>query len=139
MLKNKNYSYASDIWALGCTICEMITGKLPYEYNDSEILSKSAEELVAHLVQAKSTTTPIPRPCNLSPELLDFLEQCFALDAKTRPSATNLLGHSFMKKDFSFDSPVTNLLAGNNNLAVGFHCDSIPTEYYEGSSANELE
>lgn len=75
-------STASDIWSLACTIIELITGKPPY----AELLAMSAMFRIV-----EDDRPPIPPRC--SPELSDFLIQCFAKDPLNRPTADELFNH----------------------------------------------
>ncbi|CAJ1973360.1 unnamed protein product [Sphenostylis stenocarpa] len=76
---------AIDIWSLGCTIIEMLTGKPPWnEYEGPQAMFK-----VLH----KSPDIPE----NLSPDGQDFLQQCFRRNPADRPSAAVLLTHAFVQ------------------------------------------
>lgn len=78
-------STASDIWSLGCTVIELLTGAPPYhEYAD-----------VTALFRIVSDECP-PLPSNLSSECQDFLHKCFNKDAHLRASATELLSHKWL-------------------------------------------
>lgn len=76
---------AIDIWSLGCTIIEMLTGKPPW----SEFEGPQAMFKVLH----KSPHIPE----NLSSEGQDFLQQCFRRNPAERPSAAVLLTHAFVQ------------------------------------------
>ncbi|XP_020219286.1 mitogen-activated protein kinase kinase kinase 5 [Cajanus cajan] len=76
---------AIDIWSLGCTIIEMLTGKPPW----SEFEGPQAMFKVLH----KSPNIPE----NLSSEGRDFLQQCFRRNPAERPSAAVLLTHAFVQ------------------------------------------
>ena len=82
-------STASDIWSLGCTIVEMITGKPPY----SELIS-----LTAMFKIVEDDMPPIPPRC--SPELYNFLAICFAKDPVARPTAAELFDHPWLSKNW---------------------------------------
>ncbi|KAK7291140.1 hypothetical protein RIF29_06050 [Crotalaria pallida] len=82
---NPDIAMAIDIWSLGCTIIEMITGKPPW----SQFEGPSA------MFKALHKSPPIPE--NLSSVGKDFLHQCFQRDPADRPSATMLLNHAFVQ------------------------------------------
>ncbi|GAU36142.1 hypothetical protein TSUD_316710 [Trifolium subterraneum] len=82
---NPNVAMAVDIWSLGCTIIEMLTGKPPW----SEFSGHQAMFKVLH------RSPDIPK--TLSPEGQDFLEQCFRRNPAERPSAAMLLTHAFVQ------------------------------------------
>lgn len=77
---------ASDIWSLGCTVIELLTGAPPYfELGPMTALFKIVEDQLP------------PFPAGISEELNDFLVKCFDRDAGKRPSAKQLMDHQFMK------------------------------------------
>ncbi|RDX96686.1 Mitogen-activated protein kinase kinase kinase 5, partial [Mucuna pruriens] len=82
---NPNVVTAIDIWSLGCTIIEMLTGKPPW----SEVEAPSA------MFKVLQESPPIPE--TLSSVGKDFLQQCFQRDPADRPSAVTLLKHAFVK------------------------------------------
>ncbi|XP_027355560.1 mitogen-activated protein kinase kinase kinase 5-like [Abrus precatorius] len=82
---NPDIAMAIDIWSLGCTIIEMLTGKPPW----SEFEGPQAMFKVLH----KSPDIPE----TLSSEGQDFLQQCFRRNPADRPSAATLLTHVFVQ------------------------------------------
>jgi serine/threonine protein kinase len=78
-------STAADIWSLGCTIIELLTGKPPY----GDMLAMSAMFRIV-----EDERPPIPEKC--SEELRDFLTQCFRKDPKQRPNAAELFKHPWL-------------------------------------------
>eukprot|EP01125_Pyxidicula_operculata_P016163 TRINITY_DN5531_c0_g1_i2.p1 TRINITY_DN5531_c0_g1~~TRINITY_DN5531_c0_g1_i2.p1 ORF type:complete len:726 (+),score=161.36 TRINITY_DN5531_c0_g1_i2:756-2933(+) len=78
----------SDIWSVGCTIIEMLTGKPPY----FEMPPMSA------LYQIVESDHP-PMPSGISKDLEDFLVNgCLVKDIKTRKNAKTLLTHVWIQK-----------------------------------------
>jgi len=74
----------------------MITGKHPWaEYND---------DLKQLLTRIATTTTGPAYPQTVSPELKDFLTQCFIIDKAKRPSAVKLLEHPFVQNISELDN-----------------------------------
>ncbi|KAJ4760038.1 Mitogen-activated protein kinase kinase kinase YODA [Rhynchospora pubera] len=82
---NGGYDLAVDIWSLGCTLIEMITGKPPW----------SGLEGPAAMFKVLHKTPPIPEL--LSPEGKDFVQKCFRRNPAERPSAAALLEHPFIR------------------------------------------
>ncbi|XP_061355896.1 mitogen-activated protein kinase kinase kinase 5-like [Gastrolobium bilobum] len=82
---NPDIVTAVDIWSLGCTIIEMLTGKPPW----SEFEGPSAMFKVLH------QSPPLPEI--LSSVGKDFLQQCLQRDPADRPSAAMLLKHPFVQ------------------------------------------
>lgn len=65
-----------DIWSLGCTVIELLTGNPPYH----ELSSFPA------LIRIVEDNHP-PLPSRASPDCIDFMMRCFSKDAACRPSA----------------------------------------------------
>jgi len=77
---------AADIWGLGCTIIELITGSPPYfDLTPMQAMFKIAE----------SGAPPLPD--SISPKMAAFLKLCFARDPLERPSAKELMKHPLLK------------------------------------------
>lgn len=76
---------ASDIWALGCTVLEMIQGRPPY---GDQVTMAAMYSIVEDLHP--------PLPTRISDELRSFLLTCFHKDPKSRPRADELLQHPWI-------------------------------------------
>ncbi|KAG9158755.1 hypothetical protein Leryth_013659 [Lithospermum erythrorhizon] len=82
---SKDVALAIDIWSLGCTVIEMLTGKPPWsEYEAAAAMFKVLQE------------NP-PLPDDLSDECQDFLHCCFRRNPAERPTAAMLLEHRFLR------------------------------------------
>lgn len=77
---------SSDIWSLGCTIIELMTGEPPY-------YAMPPMSAMYHIAEAEEHP---PFPESISPELVEFLKRCFERDPEKRPSAVELLKHAWM-------------------------------------------
>ncbi|KAE8715718.1 Serine/threonine-protein kinase PBS1 [Hibiscus syriacus] len=90
---NENvYDSAVDIWALGCAIVEMFTGKPGWNF-------KPGTDLAALLIKIGVSDELPGIPRELSEEGKDFLGKCFVKDPKKRWTAEMLLDHPFMAGD----------------------------------------
>ncbi|MCO5598438.1 hypothetical protein L7F22_052533 [Adiantum nelumboides] len=85
MATNTGYEYAVDIWSLGCTVIEMVTGKPPW---------CDLEAAAAMFKVTKVGAPPIPE--NLSADGKSFLRLCLQRNPADRPTASALLEHPFV-------------------------------------------
>ncbi|KAH7829476.1 putative Serine/threonine protein kinase STE11 B (STE11B) [Monocercomonoides exilis] len=92
--QQRNVGRRSDIWSLGCTVIEMLTGKPPY----SDIKNATA---CIFKIASSSETPPIPKFA--SPELTDFLKRCFVRDPVKRATSRELLRHPFLRREYDED------------------------------------
>lgn len=83
------YNYKVDIWSLGCVVIEMAQAKAPW----SECNFESSFQALYHIGSTESY--PIV-PNHLTDEAKQFVKLCLTRDPKNRPSATQLLKHSFI-------------------------------------------
>ncbi|GMI68076.1 mitogen-activated protein kinase kinase kinase 19 [Hibiscus trionum] len=86
------YDSAVDIWALGCAIVEMFTGKPAWNF-------KPGTNLMPLLIKIGISDELPGIPQDLSEEGKDFLEKCFVKDPKKRWTAEMLVDHPFMAGD----------------------------------------
>ncbi|GFZ17261.1 hypothetical protein Acr_26g0005310 [Actinidia rufa] len=79
-----------DIWALGCIVLEMVTGKPPwFEKEDMDA------EALLHMIGEGYESPKIPD--EISREGREFLKGCFSRKSMFRFTAEMLLNHSFLK------------------------------------------
>lgn len=92
IISESGHSFSSDIWSVGCTIVELLTGNPPYfDLNPMTAMFK--------IVQSEA---PIPEECT---ELLKaVLGLCFQKDPSARPSAEELLQHPWFQQQQYDDS-----------------------------------
>lgn len=72
-----------DVWALGCCVLEMATGRRPFAELDNEFA------MMFHI--AKGNKPELPLRDEMSPEGLNFLNRCFELRPEKRATADELL------------------------------------------------
>ena len=79
----------SDIWALGCVVCEMLTGKSPWE---------RAEELnTEDLLRLIGDQRESPKiPSGISEEARGFLKACLVRKPMCRFTVEKLMDHTFL-------------------------------------------
>lgn len=84
VINTEEYNCSVDIWSLGCLIIELVSGKPPYDdQNSIQCLMKMASEV-----------PPIPK--DISDECYDFIDLCLNPRKELRPSADILLQHEFL-------------------------------------------
>ena len=90
-----------DIWALGCCILEMATGRRPWAQLDNEWA------IMYHI--AAGNMPQLPSPDQLSEKGRAFIARCLEHDPKKRPSAMELLNDPWMVeiRQYAFDSSDT--------------------------------
>ncbi|KAK4764502.1 hypothetical protein SAY87_013940 [Trapa incisa] len=78
----------SDVWSLGCTVIEMVTGRPAWEDEGAETLRRIgfSDELPES-------------PVGMSAQGLDFLEKCLRRDRKERWSCHQLSQHPFLASE----------------------------------------
>jgi len=86
IIQAAGHSTLSDIWSLGCTVIELLTGEPPY-------FGLNPMTAMFKIVQ-----TAAPIPTNLSKSMHDFLDKCFRKDPDTRPPASNLLNDPLFQR-----------------------------------------
>jgi serine/threonine protein kinase len=79
---------AADVWALGCTVVEMATGRAPW--------SDVCDDLLAAVHRIGYTAAVPEVPGWLSAEAKDFLDGCFRRRAGDRSTAAQLLDNPFV-------------------------------------------
>ncbi|KAL2348387.1 hypothetical protein Fmac_002387 [Flemingia macrophylla] len=89
-VNDNEYESPADIWALGCAVVEMVTGKPAWEV-------PSGSNIWALLIRIGVGEESPNIPQQLSEEGRDFLRKCFFKDPNTRWSAEMLLEHPFVK------------------------------------------
>jgi len=85
---NGRYSVASDLWALGCSVLELITGELPWAHLGLE----SSTQIIFAIA---TNPDPYPLPDTISPQLQDLLRVMLAVDPDRRGDCETLLQHEW--------------------------------------------
>ena len=79
VIRKSGHGKPADIWSLGCCVLEMLTSKPPW----SE-LGRDIKKIMETIRDTKDH--PI-YPSGLSADCIQFLDLCFQLDQKIRPTA----------------------------------------------------
>lgn len=86
IVQDKPYSFKSDIWSLGILLYEMTVLKMPFEASSLPMLS---------LKIVRGNYSPIP--LSVSKELRALIQSLLQIEAKNRPSITEILRHNMIK------------------------------------------
>jgi serine/threonine kinase 4 len=83
------YNKKTDIWSLGITAIEMAEGEPPYSH---------IHPVRAMFVIQKNPARTLTETNKWSNEFNDFVRKCLTIDPKQRPTAKELLIHSFIRR-----------------------------------------
>ncbi|KAK2644532.1 hypothetical protein Ddye_019727 [Dipteronia dyeriana] len=85
--------FPADVWALGCTVIEMVTGRPPW-------VGLSDPVTALYRIGFSGDVPEIPK--NISKQAKDFVVKCLIKDPRERWSASELLKHEFVDEPSSF-------------------------------------
>ncbi|KAI8012868.1 Mitogen-activated protein kinase kinase kinase 1 [Camellia lanceoleosa] len=85
--RNQGYGLAADIWSLGCTVLEMLTRQIPYSHLECQM------QALFRIGKGE----PPPVPDSLSIDARNFIFKCLQVNPSDRPTAAQLLDHSFVR------------------------------------------
>lgn len=97
--RGEEQSAPVDVWALGCTVIEMATGRPPWP---------QAENPVSALHRIAFSDDVPEFPSGVSGDCKDFLSKCLKRDPRERRTAAQLLQHPFVASCSEMDSPPSN-------------------------------
>jgi serine/threonine protein kinase len=120
VIRRESQGPESDVWSLGCTVMEMITGKPAWEDRGVDTLSRIGF----------SDESP-ELPSGLSELGRDFLEKCLIREPSKRWSCDQLLQHPFLSS--ASPNPVT--VTDTSPRCV---LDWVNSEFLEDDEENEL-
>ena len=121
-IKNRPYSYASDIWSFGLVISECATGIYPFQEHPNCI----------EMAQTILDTDLKPLTRGFSPNFVEFVDQCLRRDPEQRLPAEVLLGAPWLQQHgaTSYDVAVRatrqwiDSLAGGGGGAAGARAEA---------------
>lgn len=83
------HSYSADIWSVGCTVIEMLTGSPPWvEYSNN---IKDVLKII------RNSSVPPSFPAGVTPACRDFLTCCLQIIPRLRSTSAELLNHPFIQ------------------------------------------
>eukprot|EP00462_Mataza_sp_D1_P027914 CAMPEP_0175177460 /NCGR_PEP_ID=MMETSP0087-20121206/34404_1 /TAXON_ID=136419 /ORGANISM="Unknown Unknown, Strain D1" /LENGTH=427 /DNA_ID=CAMNT_0016469451 /DNA_START=12 /DNA_END=1291 /DNA_ORIENTATION=+ len=105
VLKQEPHDTKVDVWSLGCTVVEMLSGRPPWPVFDNMMA------MIFHIVN--SSIEPI-LPELLSQDGRDFVLRCLNRDPAARPTISELLAHPFVAKAFTTEGVNHSIHSGSH-------------------------
>ncbi|GET89305.1 protein kinase, putative [Leishmania tarentolae] len=90
--RSVGYTTSADIWSVGVTVYEMITGTKPF---GADLTNPSA--VLFRIANCAASPPQLPAHVHASAELHNFLDLCFVYDKDLRATAAELLGHPWLR------------------------------------------
>eukprot|EP00891_Asterochloris_glomerata_P006309 jgi/Astpho2/6309/gw1.00090.6.1_t len=88
-INSQPYSFPADIWSLGLTLLEAVTGRYPYDASVGPLQL---------MIQVVEDDVPFPAEGACTAELQDLLRKCLCKDPLRRLSAEALLRHPWLQQ-----------------------------------------
>ncbi|GAN08564.1 conserved hypothetical protein [Mucor ambiguus] len=126
VIELKGATTKSDIWSLGCTCIELVSGKPPY----SDLLAMSA---MFHIVEDEYP----PFPENLSQDMKSFLLCCFQKDPSDRKSSLELQRHEWITSNNQ--QKLQQQKKRESSASVSTRCSTVPSMKYYSLNATTLQ
>ena len=116
----------SDIWALGCVVCDMLTGKSPWD-RGKELNKRDLFNLIADERELPEM------PTGVSSQAKDFLKACLVKKYMYRFTAEMLMDHPFLDGLGDEELPAVTCVSGTDEADYEVFCFS---EDYELSCSS---
>ncbi|KAK1557045.1 hypothetical protein Q3G72_016807 [Acer saccharum] len=100
--RGEEQSFPADVWALGCTVIEMATGRPPW-------VGLSDPVTALYRIGFSGDVPEIPNFC--SKQAKDFVAKCLIKDPRERWSASELLKHEFVNEPGSFSREIDDYIS----------------------------
>ncbi|CAD5336076.1 unnamed protein product [Arabidopsis thaliana] len=114
-VNNNEYGSEGDVWALGCVVVEMFSGKTAWSL-------KEGSNFMSLLLRIGVGDEVPMIPEELSEQGRDFLSKCFVKDPKKRWTAEMLLNHPFVTVDVDHD-----VLVKEEDFVVNMKTEDVST------------
>ncbi|KEG10437.1 kinase [Trypanosoma grayi] len=90
------FSCGSDLWAVGATMSELLTGRTPWSHLQPPHVQQMPS-LLHHISNHPDEHPVIPE--HISDAAKEFMMQCFRPEPRERGTAASLLQHTFLKRE----------------------------------------
>ncbi|CAI5533363.1 unnamed protein product [Closterium sp. Naga37s-1] len=98
VVAEKGATPASDVWSLGCTVIEMLTGRPPWVSKESVTQNRQSPKSFMSVLYKIGCSVEVPDfPARISAQGRDFLLKCLDCDPDGRSTAEDLLQHPFIR------------------------------------------
>ena len=95
-IRDHKYSTKSDVWAIGCTMIECLTGSPPWKEAKFQL-----ETVYQALITIAYTQKGPDIPKSVPESARQYLKSCLSIQPDDRPSATGLLTFKFLEENFA--------------------------------------
>lgn len=129
VLSQSKYGRKGDVWAVGCTVIQMLTGQPPWKANNIQNIVQ------LHMLLSNMKEGPPKVDRDIPAIVDDFLHYIFKKDPKERPSVAELLTHVFLIAEDLDDSMGT---IGPGGLSLGNRPYRDAAESCSGGSTADL-
>ncbi len=127
VLGESRYGRKGDIWAVGCTMIQMLTGQPPWkDHNVNGIIQ-------LHLLVSSWKGPPNYPKDNISTECQNCIEWCFRHTEAERPTAQELLQSDFLLQEEDLEDSSGNLLRNPGGAVDEDADDGAPDDSLEDS------
>ncbi|KAF9598318.1 hypothetical protein IFM89_026607 [Coptis chinensis] len=127
VIRQEKQGPESDIWSLGCTVIEMITGKSAWKDCESSIVLKIG------------FSDEVPEfPAQLSDSGRDFLDKCLRREPGERWNCEQLLQHPFLSEDMVVESSPRSILDWASSEFCDENEEEDEEEYRISSSSDDV-
>eukprot|EP01059_Diplonema_ambulator_P004065 TRINITY_DN13751_c0_g1_i1.p1 TRINITY_DN13751_c0_g1~~TRINITY_DN13751_c0_g1_i1.p1 ORF type:complete len:890 (+),score=228.37 TRINITY_DN13751_c0_g1_i1:55-2724(+) len=133
VISAQGHNWEADIWSLGCTVMEMLTGKNPWHH-----LGLTQVEVLQWIVGDMAYDPPISVPAFITQASRMFLMDCLRRRPEQRPSARQLIEHHYFTEDAEEASHPLIPEGNDSVLCPTEGSPQLPTREYDKERTNSM-